>query len=98
MSQKVTKVCTINTKKCMHTHVCAISLSHTHIYIHAHNLIVGPQGGGWGQAEASRVPSITPLSESEGKAGRNVRVYKEREKRRTRVTVEKKRGTTAEKE
>lgn len=49
--------------------VCATTRSYvckiinTHTYIHTHNLIVGPQGGGWGEAEASRAPSITPLSE-----------------------------------
>lgn len=42
--------------------------THTQIYSHTHtyNQIVGPQGGGWGEAEASRAPSITPLSKREG--------------------------------
>lgn len=33
------------------------------------NLIVRLQGGGWEEAEASGVPSITPVSKNEGEAG-----------------------------
>ena len=44
--------------------------THTHTHTHKHNLIVGPQGGGWGEVGASRAPSITPLSEREGEAGK----------------------------
>lgn len=46
-------------------------------------MIVGSQGGGWEGAEASRVPSITPLSEREGRGkevGLGVTKRKKRDK------------------
>lgn len=43
--------------------------TNTHTHTHIHNVIVGPQGGGWGEAEASRAPSITPMSGRVGEAG-----------------------------
>lgn len=40
------------------------------------------QGGGWEEAGASGVPSITPLSKNEGEAGReSIRCYKKRKRK-----------------
>lgn len=39
------------------------------VCVYACASVVGPQGEGWEEAEASRVPSITPLSEREGESG-----------------------------